>query len=171
MFMPLVVLASLLHELAHLAVLRLWGVPVERVRLSAFGAEIRADTRFMHYGKEILCVLAGPAVKILLAFVLANVSEDYLFSGANLLLGVFNLLPVSGLDGGRVLHLLVSWMTDPIRADRLCGAVALVVALALAGAAVWLVLWERSGWFLLLGALGLLLPQLPFNSKGRFASK
>lgn len=59
--LPMTVLAALCHEGGHLAGLRLAGARVEAVRLTAFGAEIRADTRYLPYGREILCTLAGPA--------------------------------------------------------------------------------------------------------------
>ena len=101
--LPLVLLSALCHELGHLAALRLAGTEVELLRLTAFGAEIRADTRYLPYPKEILCTLAGPAVNLVLALVFARIAGDYVLAGANLLLGVFNLLPVPSLDGGRAL--------------------------------------------------------------------
>ena len=55
--LPLVGLSALCHELGHLGALRLAGAEVECFRLSAFGAEIQADTRYLPYPKEILCTL------------------------------------------------------------------------------------------------------------------
>lgn len=159
--LPLVGLSALCHELGHLGALRLAGAEVERFRLTAFGAELQADTRYLPYGREVLCTLAGPAVNLLLALVLARVSGDYVLAGANLLLGVFNLLPIPSLDGGRALYLLASWAADPIAADEICRSVGLGCALVLTAAALLLTLWHGAGLFLLLGALGTLLPQLP----------
>jgi len=152
--LPLVVLAAICHELGHLAALRLVGVRVERLRLTAFGAELRADTRFLPYGKEILCTLAGPGVNLLLALLLARVSGDYLLAGANLIQGCFNLLPLPELDGGRALHLFVSWLTEPETADSVCSRVGIVVSLLLAGLTLVLVLRHGTGLFLLLPAGG-----------------
>ena len=84
--LPLVLLSALCHELGHLAALRLAGTEVELLRLTAFGAEIRADTRYLPYPKEILCTLAGPAVNLVLALVFARIAGDYVLAGANLLL-------------------------------------------------------------------------------------
>ena len=81
--MPLVALSAVCHELGHLAGLRLAGAAVESFRLTAFGAEIRADTRYLPYGREILCTLAGPAVNLLLALVLARTAGDYILAGAH----------------------------------------------------------------------------------------
>lgn len=158
--LPLVALSALCHELGHLGALRLAGAEVESVRLTAFGAEIQADTRYLPYGREILCTLAGPAVNLVLALVLARAAGDYVLAGANLLLGLFNLLPVPSLDGGRALFLLVSWALDPIAADAASRTVGRCCSLALIAIALVLTLWHGAGLFLLLGALGTLLPQL-----------
>lgn len=159
--LPLVLFSALCHELGHLAALWLAGAKVERLRLTAFGAEIRADTRRLSYPREIACTLAGPAVNLLLALLFARLGKHYAAAGANLLLGCFNLLPIPALDGGRALHLLVSWLLDPIAADRVCRRIGLSCALLLTAAALVLTVRYHAGLFLLLGAAGTLLPQLP----------
>lgn len=164
--LPLVALSAVCHELGHLAALRLAGAKVEAFRLTAFGAEIQADTRYLPYGRELACTLAGPAVNLLLALSLARVSGDYLLAGANLLLCVFNLLPLPSLDGGHALHILVSWAADPLLADRVCRWVGVASAGAFSAAALALVLFHRAGLFLLLAALGTFLPQLPLVKRG-----
>ena len=163
--LPVVALAALCHELGHLTALALVKAKIERIRLTAFGAEIRADTRYLPYGREIFCTLAGPAVNLILAVVLARAAGDYLLAGANLFLGVFNLLPLPSLDGGRALHLAVSWATDPLLADRVCRWVGLLWGGALAATALVLVVRHGTGAFLLLGALGAFLPQLPLAKR------
>lgn len=155
--LPLVVLAAVCHELGHLAALALLGAGVERLRLTALGAELWADTRRLSYGRELVCTLAGPGVNLTLALLLARQAGDYLLAGASLLQGLYNLLPLPGLDGGRALYLAVSSLADPILADRLCRRVGLLCALAITGAAAALVLTQGTGLFLLPAALGGLL--------------
>lgn len=161
--LPLVLMASVCHELGHLAALGLSGARAERFRLTAFGADIQADTRYMPYGRELLCTLAGPAVNLALAILLARVTGDYLLAGANLLLGGFNLLPMPSLDGGQALHILISWVSDPMTADAVCGRVGLACALALTAGAAALTVIGGGGLFLLLAAAGTLLPQIPIR--------
>ncbi len=157
--LPAVGLAAACHELGHFAALALAGVRVERVRLTAFGAEILADTRFTPYSRDILCTLAGPLVNLVLALVLAQCGA-YLAAGANLLLGCFNLLPVPALDGGRAFYLLFSWAFGPPAADRAGKWVGLLTASALVLVAAVLTVRHQAGLFLILGAFGTLLPQL-----------
>lgn len=165
--LPLVAVSALCHELGHLGALHLAGAEVERFRLTAFGAEIRADTCYLAYPREILCTLAGPAVNLLLALVFSRVAGDYVLAGANLLLGVFNLLPIPSLDGGRALYLLVSWCADPPAADRVCRRVGLGCAAALTAVSLALTVRHQAGLSLLLAALGTLLPQLSTPGRGR----
>lgn len=152
--LPLIILAALLHELGHLTALRLVGTDVEGIYFTSFGAEIRADTRYLPYGRDIFCTLAGPAVNILAAVVLARTAGDYLLAGANLLQGAFNLLPLTGLDGARALHLLLSWGMGPVRADGISRVVELCSAAVITLLALYLVVRHHTGGFLFLAMIG-----------------
>ena len=74
--MPLVLAAAVCHELGHLAVLRLFGIPVKEINLTAMGAVIVAPGQErLSYGRELAAVLAGAGVNFLLAILFAR----YLF--------------------------------------------------------------------------------------------
>ena len=146
--------AAALHEAGHLAVLRLVGGQIEQFTLTPFGGELRIRrSEWLSYGREIASVLAGPGVNLVCALVLGRAAAElswergYLLSGLHMLLALFNLLPLRQLDGGRALYLMLSWLLDPITADRIghgVGCFFLCVALLLTAA--------------LQGAVGLQLP-------------
>lgn len=163
--LPQAALAATCHEAGHLAALRITGIRVTALRLTGKGAELQADTRYLGYGREIFCCLAGPAVNLVLAVALARWTEAYVMAGAHLLLGLFNLLPLPDLDGGQTLYLLISWLTNPLTADRICRVVGLALAIVLTAGAFMLVLCHHTGLFLLAAALGCLWPQLPFGER------
>ena len=96
------------HEAAHIAVLYVTGGCVKKIRLTLNGAEIQAEERKgLSYFKELLSVLAGPGCNLLLADCLAAGGERwYAAAGVQLALGVFNLLPLPGLDGLRIWRLM-----------------------------------------------------------------
>lgn len=153
-----VLLAALCHELGHYAALRRRGGWVRAVRISALGAEMQVAGR-MSYGGELLAAAAGPAVNLLLAAALGLLGRWweplYLFAGAQLVLGAFNLLPALPLDGGRILWLALAWLTEPYTAQRVLSAVSLAVSLALLLGGGWFI-WRLGGSpFLLVGAVGL----------------
>lgn len=146
--------AAALHEAGHLVVLRLVGGQIEQFTLTPFGGELRIRrSEWLSYGREIASVLAGPGVNLVCALVLGRAAAElswergYLLSGIHMLLALFNLLPLRQLDGGRALYLMLSWLLDPITADRIghgVGCFFLCVALLLTAA--------------LQGAVGLQLP-------------
>ncbi len=149
--------AAALHELGHLLACRALGICVQSLRLSALGAVLEAEARCSSGWDEVLVALAGPLVN-LCTLPLALRSGAHLLAGVSALLGVFNLLPVTPLDGSRILHGLLSLGGELDRADawtawvsRWALALLLVPGLAL-GALGNRSLLLVSLWLLLRGA-------------------
>ena len=115
--LPAVLCAATAHELGHLVAIYALGGRVVRLRLTAAGAELRLG-RTMSYGRELLCALAGPLVNLLLAFGAAQL-RWLVFAGLNLALALFNLLPLSVLDGGRALSCAAAMLLGPEAAQCL----------------------------------------------------
>lgn len=156
--------AALLHELAHYAVLRLCGVRTARFTLTGLGASLYVpELHRLSYGAELLSAAAGPLMNLLLWVLLSLTGREELtlFAGAQMVLGVLNLLPVRPMDGGRILWLATAYLTEPYTADRVAAAVGLAASSALLALCLWLVLTTGSGLFLLLGALWLVYRSLP----------
>ena len=99
--LPPFLLAAALHEAAHLAALRALGIPVRGLELRAAGAVIRA--KLPGDRREALALGAGPGANLLLAAIFWRPWR--LFGLCNLLLGLWNLLPLPGRDGARLLRL------------------------------------------------------------------
>ena len=151
--------AIVLHEAGHWLALRCMGCGVSMPRLTALGLEMRPRGP-LSYGRELLALLAGPLANglffVLLGLLGRRWEEAYLFAGAQLVLGVFNLLPVWGLDGGSILWILAALASDPDRADRVLRWVSGAAATLLVLGSAVLVCRLHGGGFLLWAALGLL---------------
>lgn len=147
--------AALLHELGHYALLRCCGGRVTAIHITALGAEMQAAGR-LSYGGELLAAAAGPVVNLAFAWLLAWLGGRwevcYLFAGAQLMLGVFNLLPLPALDGGSILWNVAAWLTEPYTADRVTAVVGLGAAVMLTLAAAAALLLGGSPFFLLAAA-------------------
>ena len=161
-----VLFAAFAHECGHLAMLRLYHVPVEGLRLTALGAVLYADgARRLSYGRELLVTLAGPAANLLCAL-LAGVfarylSAFYVFAGANVILCAYNLLPIQPLDGGRALYLVTAFFFGPMVGDAIEAVVGTACALSLLVLGIYLSVVSGSGMFFLLAAFSLLWGTLP----------
>ena len=149
--LPLGVCAAGAHEAGHWLVIRLCGGRVSRLRLSAVGAQMQV-VGTLSYPAELCCALAGPAVNLLLGYAAAQLGW-LVFAGMNLAQGLFNLLPVGVLDGGRILRCIWSMAGDPDRAaqvqlwlDRGLAAVTLAAGAAVLGGGGGITLGIIGGW-------------------------
>ncbi|MDO4864121.1 MAG: hypothetical protein Q4A05_08130 [Ruminococcus sp.] len=97
----------LLHELGHIAALRLTGGELRRVELSFFGIRIVAAPA-ADVGRGALVLLSGPAANLLLWAVLGGLGVGGRTAQLSLAAGVFNLLPLSSLDGGALFDMLAA---------------------------------------------------------------
>ena len=133
-------LAAGVHELFHWAVLRACRVPIRELLIAPGGA--RLETGAMTRGEAVFCALAGPAGSLLL-FGIARWLPRTAICG--MMQGVFNLLPIYPLDGGRVLRALVADLPGkwPQTTERL-------VTLLSAGVLAWFLrkMWMEP-WLLL----------------------
>ena len=147
--------AALLHEGAHWAALRLLGSGGVRLRLSPFGAVMETDGLRLSYAGELAAVLAGPGVNLAAGALLAAAGEPWTAAaGAQVVLGLFNLLPVRPLDGGRALTLAVSWAAGPRAGELAAAAVSGCAALAAAWGVTWVMVRTGGSLWLLPAAAG-----------------
>ena len=124
-------LAAALHEAGHALMLHWLDKPIRSLHLAFSGARMIAEP--MTYREELLAAAAGPMASLLIALLLPLWPELGLYS---LILGLFNLLPVPGLDGGRILRCLMLMVFSQDTASWICRTAAIVTALVLWGGAV-----------------------------------
>lgn len=92
------VLAAAFHEISHLLALRLTGTRIYRFRIGFLGAEL--ETAPMDAKTELFCAAAGPVGSFSLLLLIHCCPRIAICGGVQ---GLFNLLPILPLDGGRIL--------------------------------------------------------------------
>jgi Zn-dependent protease len=153
--LSLLLFASVLaHELGHAVVARRRGVGIVGIDLHFFGGVAKMANPPRSLNDEIAIAAAGPIVSLALAalfFGLAVVVPAAFvawLAGANLMLGVFNLVPALPLDGGRVLRALLAKRRGLVDGTRIAVTVSRASAVVLA---VIGILW--APWLLALALL------------------
>jgi Zn-dependent protease len=144
----------LLHELGHALTARRFGIGTRDITLYPIGGVARLEGMGEKPAEELLIAVAGPAVNVVIALLLAPVGLLGLFHMAgdgltfsldmgvaslvvrfltlvwmsNIMLVLFNLLPCFPMDGGRVLRALLTLGLGRLRATEVAVGVGLVLA-------------------------------------------
>lgn len=97
------IVAAAVHELCHLLALSLLGIRVFGINIGGRGAVLQTDS--LSDRDELICAMAGPLGSFLLLLFAKWLPRIAL---CGLFQGLYNLLPVGNLDGGRVVHSLAN---------------------------------------------------------------
>lgn len=114
----LIMCFAIVHELGHLLTGIILGFKPNKIELTPFGLSIGFKVNLKDYNKKIkranaieekriIIAMAGPVVNLLIIFIIdklnINIYEKIMIIYSNLLLVLFNTLPILPLDGGRIL--------------------------------------------------------------------
>lgn len=121
----LIMLFAIIHELGHLFAGVLTGMKPEKLEIKPYGVSISFKLFPKDYNikikngnrlelKKIFVALAGPLTNLIIVLLVVLIHREnsirYTIIYSNILLFIFNLLPIYPLDGGRIiksiLHIL-----------------------------------------------------------------
>lgn len=119
----------IIHELGHVWAAREVGWSIREIRLLPFGgvAEVEQQGNSTP-AEEIFVALAGPLQHIWMIFLSIgletigwwSVEWSSYFIQANIFIGLFNLMPILPLDGGKVMQALLSFIFPYYRTLLVC---------------------------------------------------
>lgn len=139
--------AALIHELGHIAAARLLSIDLSHMKLDILGARLCTQGRLCSYPALAALCFAGPLINLLCFAVLfpfvtyASWIEEFCL--CSLSLGILNLIPIDGFDGGRMLHGFLCVFFPFDMAERIIRIISFFALLSLWLLSVWLLL--RTG--------------------------
>lgn len=146
--MAALMLCAAVHEFGHLFVLFLLDGRGIVLKPGIFGLEIGYEPLSLSPMRQCIAALGGPVAGAILAVLLRfSGNEMWQYTGRlSMALSVFNLLPLSLLDGGVVCSNALQCIFDSVRADRMSIVLDALVLSLLIGAALFQAL-HQSRWF------------------------
>ncbi|HVR42264.1 MAG TPA: M50 family metallopeptidase [Thermoanaerobaculia bacterium] len=162
LWIPILLISVLFHELGHAALIALFGFGRSTIVLGGFGG-VTINRRQTTPWKEIVISLAGPTFSLLLAILLIVAWRSVPFLRgdpmlaamiplmvlANQVWAVFNLVPIYPLDGGQALQNLARFFTR----ERTAAFLSIWISIVLGAGILALALWLRQFFLAIIAAM------------------
>lgn len=141
-----IMIFALIHELGHLIAGLLMGMKPEKLEVMPFGVSISFKIKVEEYNrkikkgnllelKKIAVAIAGPITNLLIILLINKFNIAGLKSATiiytNLLLMIFNLLPIYPLDGGRIIKSILHINFGKMKAERYINNVSKVIVIGI----------------------------------------
>lgn len=154
-FLPLA-FSVCIHEASHIIMLLTFGQKLKRAEFK-IGALIIEYSSYATKTERIIALFAGPCSNLILALIARPFGEQRLFN-INILLFLYNLLPVRGLDGGSLLEAIFEEKISGKRISIILNALTIAVAFAMLAGFIILLKKGVVNYSLILFSIYLVLP-------------
>lgn len=154
-----IMLFAFIHEIGHLLVGILLKMKPEKMEIMPFGLAISFKTNINEYNKKIgkanllelkkmIVAIAGPLTNLLIIIITMNikipVQKGLMIIYTNLLIMIFNLIPVYPLDGGRILKQIIHILKGKEKAEKNINDISIVTTIILTAIASIAILYEKN---------------------------
>ena len=159
----LLMLFAIIHELGHLAAGLILKFKLEEIKLTPVGLQIQFKVSVKEYKlnnvksytiKKAIIALAGPLTNFIIATIMIAIAQiniglqyTYIFSlivYSNLLIAMFNLIPIYPMDGGRVVKEILSIILGKTKAYKITYMISKTVLILLTAAASIAILYIHN---------------------------
>ena len=150
---------AVIHELGHLIVGILLKMKPEKIEIMPFGLSIAFKINTIDYNKKIkrgnlleikkiIVALAGPITNVIICIIAYNINiqmiQKVMIIYSNLLIAIFNLLPIYPLDGGRILKGILAINFGKRKSEGYINEVSIITTIIITAISSILILYLKN---------------------------
>lgn len=149
-------LFALIHEIAHMITGIVLKLRPRMLKIEPFGIGIIFEGFKNTEKNKILIALAGPMTNVLIAvlFSFIKTRAQTLIINSNILLTIFNLIPIYPLDGGRILKAIIAINSKTGKEDDISNKISNILMILLTAiSSILILIYKNIGLLLIIAYL------------------
>jgi len=153
---------AFVHELSHMICGILLGLKPRTLQIMPFGLSVIFETyesRKMINLKKIIIAISGPIINIIIAistWIINKELTSIIYS--NIIISLFNLLPIYPLDGGRIVKLILKTKYKYDKVEDITNKISKITIIAITClSSILVLLWQNIGLVFVIAYLWLIL--------------
>ncbi len=144
---------ALIHELAHMLTGMLLKLKPTTLEIQPFGIGIIFESFHNTEKNKIIIAIAGPLINILFAIIFSNINIEAkeLIVNTNILLAIFNLMPIYPLDGGRIIKSIIKFNNTEEKAEALVNKISNILMITITAiSSILILIYKNIGLFIII---------------------
>ncbi len=142
---------AFIHELGHIMAGIILKLKPKTLSIMPFGIKITFETyeykRLIEI-KKIFIAIAGPVTNLIICIITAFLHIDSrtkeIITYSNILIALFNLIPLYPLDGGRILKALIGLKMEKMKADEITNKISNILIVIITAMSSIIILYLKN---------------------------